>query len=33
MSNDRWLTGLADRDDDGSSWGWGLNWIRAGILY
>ena len=28
--NDRWLTGLADRDDDGSSWGWGLNWIRAG---
>jgi len=30
--NDRWLTGLADRDDDGSSWGWGLNWIRAGNL-
>jgi len=29
-TNDRWLTGLADRDDDGSSWGWGLNWIRAG---
>jgi len=28
--NDRWLSGLADRDDDGSSWGWGLNWIRAG---
>ena len=28
--NDRWLTGLADRDDDGSSWGWGLNWIRSG---
>ena len=28
--NDRWLTGLADRDDDGSSFGWGLNWIRAG---
>ena len=30
--NDRWLTGLADRDDDGSSWGWGLNWIRAGNI-
>jgi hypothetical protein len=29
-ANDRWLTGLADRDDDGSSWGWGLNWIRSG---
>ena len=28
--NDRWLTGLADRDDDGSSWAWGLNWIRSG---
>jgi len=28
--NDRWLSGLADRDDDGSSWGWGLNWIRSG---
>ena len=28
--NDRWLTGLADRDDEGSSWGWGLNWIRSG---
>jgi len=29
-ANDRWLTGLADRDDDGSSFAWGLNWIRAG---
>jgi hypothetical protein len=32
--NDRWLTGLADRDDDGAAfgtyWGWGLNWIRSG---
>ena len=28
--NDRWLTGLADRDEDGQSWSWGLNWIRSG---
>ena len=27
--NDRWLTGLADRDEDGF-YLWGLNWIRAG---
>tara|TARA_B100000767_G_scaffold265557_1_gene281747 strand:- start:1198 stop:5430 length:4233 start_codon:yes stop_codon:yes gene_type:complete len=28
--NDRWLSGLADRDEDGFSWAWGLNWIRSG---
>jgi len=28
--NDRWLSGVADRDDEGSYWGWGLNWIRSG---
>jgi len=27
--NDRWLTGLADRDDE-NGFIWGLNWIRAG---
>ena len=27
--NDRWLTGVADRDDQ-NGFVWGLNWIRAG---
>ena len=27
--HDRWLSGLADRDDD-NGFVWGLNWIRAG---
>ncbi len=27
--NDRWLSGVADRDDD-NGFLWGLNWIRAG---
>ena len=27
--NDRWLSGLADRDDE-NGFIWGLNWIRAG---
>ncbi|HIG32068.1 MAG TPA: hypothetical protein EYQ09_01300 [Flavobacteriales bacterium] len=28
--NDRWLSGLADLDDNGDGFLWGLNWIRAG---
>ena len=29
--NDRWLSGVADRDDDSEFFSlWGLNWIRAG---
>ena len=29
--NDRWLSGLADRDDESSFFSlWGLNWIRSG---
>ena len=27
--NDRWLSGVPDRDDDDGFF-WGLNWIRAG---
>ena len=28
--NDRWLSGLADLDDNDDGFLWGLNWIRAG---
>ena len=28
--NDRWLSGLADVDDNNDGFLWGLNWIRAG---
>jgi len=28
--NDRWLSGLADLDDNDDGFFWGLNWIRAG---
>ncbi|SVD50774.1 uncharacterized protein METZ01_LOCUS403628, partial [marine metagenome] len=27
--NDRWLSGVPDRDDENGFF-WGLNWIRAG---
>jgi hypothetical protein len=27
---DRWLSGLADYDDDSDGFLWGLNWIRSG---
>ena len=28
--NDRWLSGVPDRDDEGGFKFWGLNWIRSG---
>ncbi|MDC0204879.1 hypothetical protein OAJ65_03710, partial [Flavobacteriales bacterium] len=31
--NDRWLSGLADMDDDWGQAEWGYNWIRAGSDY